>query len=34
MNELGVDAETCPPDERRRRRIKHEEDKWDEEHYM
>lgn len=34
VNELGVDAETCPPDERRRRRIKHEEDKWDEEHYM
>ncbi|TFK90431.1 SHQ1-domain-containing protein, partial [Polyporus arcularius HHB13444] len=34
VNELGVDAETCPPDERRRRRIKHEEEKWDEEHYM
>ncbi|PCH38387.1 SHQ1-domain-containing protein [Wolfiporia cocos MD-104 SS10] len=34
INELGADAETCPPDERRTRRLKHEEEKWDEEHYM
>ena len=34
VNELGVDAETCPPQERRLRRLKHEDDKWDEEHYM
>ncbi|KAF9452242.1 SHQ1-domain-containing protein [Macrolepiota fuliginosa MF-IS2] len=34
INELGVDAETCSPDERRRRRIQHENEKWDEEYYM
>ncbi|CCM02849.1 uncharacterized protein FIBRA_04961 [Fibroporia radiculosa] len=34
VNELGADAEACPPDERRRLRLKHEEDKWDEEHYI
>ncbi|EPQ58433.1 SHQ1-domain-containing protein [Gloeophyllum trabeum ATCC 11539] len=34
VNELGGDAETCLPHERRRRRIKHEEEKWDEEHYI
>ncbi|KAL6309068.1 SHQ1-domain-containing protein [Sparassis latifolia] len=34
VNELGVDAETCPPDERRRKRLEHEEEKWDEEYYM
>ncbi|KAI0807205.1 SHQ1-domain-containing protein [Fomes fomentarius] len=34
VNELGVDAETCPPEERRRRRLKHEDEKWDEEHYI
>lgn len=34
VNELGPDAETCAPQERRRRRLKHEEQKWDEDHYM
>lgn len=34
VNELGLDGETCPPKERRRRRLKHEDEKWDEEHYM
>ena len=34
VNELGVDAETCSPEERRARRLKHEDEKWDEEHYM
>jgi protein SHQ1 len=34
VNELGSDPETCPVDERRRRRLKHEEEKWDEEYYM
>ncbi|KAI0928358.1 hypothetical protein AcW1_005627 [Taiwanofungus camphoratus] len=34
INELGADAETCPPDQRRRRRLEHEDQKWDEEHYM
>lgn len=34
VNELGSVAETCPVDERRQRRTKHEEEKWDEEHYM
>jgi len=34
VNELGADTEFCPPDERRKRRIKHEDDKFDEEHYM
>ena len=34
INELGGDAETCAPYERRRRRLKHENEKWDEEYYM
>ncbi|KAG6335151.1 hypothetical protein ID866_3935 [Astraeus odoratus] len=34
INELGDDAETCNVDERRARRIVHENEKWDEEHYM
>lgn len=34
INELGPDAETCLPGERRRRRTQHENEKWDEEHYM
>ncbi|KAI0637170.1 SHQ1-domain-containing protein [Trametes polyzona] len=34
VNELGTDAETCPPQERRQRRLRHEEQKWDEDHYM
>ncbi|KAF7965002.1 hypothetical protein HWV62_1154 [Athelia sp. TMB] len=34
LAELGGDAETCPPKERRARRIKHEDAKFDEEHYM
>ncbi|KII89034.1 hypothetical protein PLICRDRAFT_40686 [Plicaturopsis crispa FD-325 SS-3] len=34
VNELGPDAETCPLAERRNKRVKHEDSKWDEEHYM
>ena len=34
INELGEDAETLLPSERRKRRVAHEEQKWDEEHYM
>jgi hypothetical protein len=34
INELGVDAETLSPSERRNRRLRHEESKWDPEHYM
>ncbi|KAH9934938.1 SHQ1-domain-containing protein [Fomitopsis serialis] len=34
VNEIGADAETCPPSERRKRRLKHEDEKWDEEYYM
>ncbi|TFK55236.1 SHQ1-domain-containing protein [Heliocybe sulcata] len=34
VNELGKDAETCPLDERRRKRLRHEDEKWDEEYYM
>jgi protein SHQ1 len=34
VNELGPDAETCPVEERRRKREEHENKKWDEEHYM
>ncbi|KIP01723.1 hypothetical protein PHLGIDRAFT_123107 [Phlebiopsis gigantea 11061_1 CR5-6] len=34
VNELGADAETCSPAERRTRRVRHEDGKWDEEHYM
>lgn len=34
VNELGADVETCPPRERRHRRIEHENEKWDEDYYM
>ena len=34
INELGVDAETLSPSERRIRRLRHEESKWDPEYYM
>lgn len=34
INELGGDAEDCTKEERTARRIKHENDKFDEEHYM
>ncbi|XP_006458479.1 hypothetical protein AGABI2DRAFT_183517 [Agaricus bisporus var. bisporus H97] len=34
VNELGTDVESCPASERRRLRIQHEDDKWDEEYYM
>ncbi|KAI0086332.1 SHQ1-domain-containing protein [Irpex rosettiformis] len=34
VNELGADAETSRPSERRQRRLKHENDKFDEEHYI
>ncbi|CAA7265397.1 unnamed protein product [Cyclocybe aegerita] len=34
VNELGDDAEVCNMEERRARRLKHEDEKWDEEHYM
>ncbi|KAI6022711.1 SHQ1 protein-domain-containing protein [Pisolithus marmoratus] len=34
INELGDDAEACNIEERRARRIAHENEKWDEEHYM
>lgn len=34
INELGNEAESCLPDERRAKRLEHEEKKWDEEHYM
>lgn len=34
VNELGEDSETMSESERRTRRIAHEEQKWDEEHYM
>ncbi|THU99343.1 SHQ1-domain-containing protein [Dendrothele bispora CBS 962.96] len=34
VNELGSEAESCSLSERRRKRIKHENEKWDEEHYM
>ncbi|KAF7378058.1 Protein shq1 [Mycena sanguinolenta] len=34
VNELGADAETCTVREKRLKRWKHEDDKWDEEHYM
>ncbi|KAI0315850.1 SHQ1-domain-containing protein [Amylostereum chailletii] len=34
VNELGPDAETLSPSERRQRRIQHEEAKWDEDYYM
>lgn len=34
INELGGDAETLSPPERRIRRLRHEESKWDPEYYM
>ncbi|KAG2349569.1 SHQ1-domain-containing protein [Suillus weaverae] len=34
VNELGSEAESCLPEERRAKRLQHEEMKWDEEHYM
>ncbi|KAH7912143.1 SHQ1 protein-domain-containing protein [Hygrophoropsis aurantiaca] len=34
VNELGADTETCTPEDRRIKRCKHENEKWDEEHYM
>jgi protein SHQ1 len=34
VNELGSEAESCLPEERRAKRLQHEEVKWDEEHYM
>lgn len=34
INELGADAETISPGERHKRRLKHEDEKWDEEYYM
>ncbi|KAI0303359.1 SHQ1 protein-domain-containing protein [Multifurca ochricompacta] len=34
INELGADAETLSLSERRNRRLKHEDSKWDPEHYM
>ncbi|TFK42945.1 SHQ1 protein-domain-containing protein [Crucibulum laeve] len=34
VNELGGEAETCTLKERRQKRIKHEDEKWDEEYYM
>lgn len=33
-NELGTVAETAGPSERRKLRLKHEDEKWDEEYYM
>ncbi|KAF8061544.1 SHQ1 protein-domain-containing protein [Lyophyllum atratum] len=34
VNELGADAEVCTVAERRQKRLEHEDQKWDEEHYM
>ncbi|KAF8266599.1 hypothetical protein EI94DRAFT_1732689 [Lactarius quietus] len=34
INELGTDAETLSPLERRTRRVQHEDSKWDPEHYI
>ncbi|KAH9952191.1 SHQ1-domain-containing protein [Amylocystis lapponica] len=34
VNELGNNVETCAPAERRTKRLRHEDEKWDEEHYM
>ncbi|KAF9227865.1 SHQ1-domain-containing protein [Gyrodon lividus] len=34
VNELGDDPEGCSVDDRRKMRITHENEKWDEEHYM
>lgn len=34
VNELGADAETLSPPDRRARRLQHEDSKWDPEHYM
>ncbi|KAG7452655.1 SHQ1-domain-containing protein [Guyanagaster necrorhizus] len=34
VNELGAEVEQLSPEERRHKRIQHEDDKWDEEYYM
>jgi len=34
VNELGTNPETTPVQDRRKLRMEHEEDKWNEEHYM
>ncbi len=34
INELGIDLEKLTPYERRERRVKRENEKWDEDHYM
>lgn len=34
VNELDDEAETCTREERRARRLKHENEKWDPEHYL
>ncbi|KAH7924565.1 SHQ1-domain-containing protein [Leucogyrophana mollusca] len=34
VNELGADAESCSMEDRRARRLEHENKKWNEEHYM
>jgi len=34
VNELGDQAEVCSKAHRREMRLKHEDEKWDEEHYM
>lgn len=34
VNELGEDAERVLPSERTKRRVQHEDEKWDEEHYL
>jgi protein SHQ1 len=34
VNELGEDAETLPLQERRQKRVQHENEKWDEDYYM
>jgi len=34
VNELGDEAEICTKAERRERRVKREDEKFDEEHYM
>jgi protein SHQ1 len=34
VNELALDAESCAVSQRHERRLKHENDQWDEEYYM
>jgi protein SHQ1 len=34
VNELGPEPEACPVEERRKRRLEREDEKWDEEYYM